>query len=80
MFALCSHIRAVNATHVEPPVMVPYQKQNHSFTAMKGAPITNKNILCNICGNEYYSHLTWSCSEHSGKAQGSGWNHNMADS
>lgn len=43
MFAfLCSHIRAVNATCLETPVMASRQKQNHSFTAMPGARMTDE--------------------------------------
>lgn len=57
MFAFsCSHIRAVNATRVEASVTEPHHKQNHSFTAMPGADVTDKNIL-NILGNEDHSHL-----------------------
>lgn len=66
---LCSHIRAVNATHLETPVTVAHQEQNHSFTAMPRARITNKDVL-NILGNKYHSHLTLNCSEHSGKSTG----------
>lgn len=43
MFAfLCSHIRAVNATCLETPVTASRQKQNHSFTAMPGARMTDE--------------------------------------
>lgn len=80
MFAfLCSHIRAVNATRVQAPVQVPRQKQNHSFMAMPGARITNRNRLNNL-GDEQRSHLTSKRSQHSGEAQGRGWNRNTADS
>ncbi len=59
------------------PITVPHQKQNHSFMSTRSSRY--KDTL-DILGNEYHSHLTMNSSEHSGKAQRSGWNQTMADS
>lgn len=48
-FHIHIHIRAVNAACVEAPVLVPCQKQNHSFTAMPGARSTDKKTHPSTC-------------------------------